>query len=139
MAPGHRHLCPRLRRIQAGTAPAGPNPPSLTPARAADRQRTGIQPETKHDRLERSCRRAAQIAQICARRHAALSRQSTAQIGGFARACRLADSYGPLTVSPSDTAVDRRIRIGQDGGAVSAVVIDRSRTVLIERCRLIVR
>jgi hypothetical protein len=29
--------------------------------------------------------------------------------------------------------------MGQDGGAVSAVVIDRSRTVLMERCRLIVR
>ena len=61
------------------------------------------------------------------------------QNGGFARACRLADSHGPLTVSPSDTAVDRRVRIGQDGGAVSAVVIARSRTVLMERCRLIVR
>jgi hypothetical protein len=60
-------------------------------------------------------------------------------LGGFARACRLADSHGPLTVSPSDTAVDRPVRIGQDGGAVSAVVIDRSRTVLMERCRLIVR
>jgi hypothetical protein len=60
-------------------------------------------------------------------------------IGGFARACPLADSHGPLTVSPSDTAVDRRVRIGQDGGAVSVVVIDRSRTVLLERCRLIVR
>jgi hypothetical protein len=59
--------------------------------------------------------------------------------GGFARACRLADSHGPLTVSPSDAAVDRRVRIGQDGGAVSAVVIDRSRIVLMERCRLIVR
>ena len=60
-------------------------------------------------------------------------------IGGFARACRLADSHGPLTVSPSDTAVDRPVRIDLDGGAVSAVVIDRSRTVLTERCRLIVR
>ena len=59
--------------------------------------------------------------------------------GGFARACRLADSHGPLTVSPSDMAVDRPVRIGQDGGAVSAVVIDRSRTVLMQRCRLIVR
>jgi hypothetical protein len=49
---------------------------------------------------------------------------------GYARACRLADSHGPLTVSPFD---------GQDGGAVSAVVIDRSRTVLVERCRLIDR
>ena len=65
--------------------------------------------------------------------------QMPAPNGGFACACRLADSHGPLTVSPSDTAVDRRIRIGQDGGAVSAVVIDRSRTVLMERCRLIVR
>lgn len=61
------------------------------------------------------------------------------QNGGFACACPLADSHGPLTVAPSDTAVDRRVRIGQDGGAVSAVVIDRSRTVLMERCRLIVR
>jgi hypothetical protein len=61
------------------------------------------------------------------------------QNGGFARACPLADSHGPLTVSPSDTAADRPVRIGQDGGAVSAVVIDRSRTVLMERCRVIVR
>ena len=57
----------------------------------------------------------------------------------LARAYRLADSHGLLTVSSSDTAVDRRVRIGHDGGAVSAVVIDRSRTVLMERCRLIVR
>ena len=64
---------------------------------------------------------------------------TSAQNGGFARACRLAGSHGPLTVSPSDTAVDRRVRIGHDGGAVSAVVIDRSRTVLMQRCRLIVR
>ena len=64
---------------------------------------------------------------------------SAVQIGGDARACRLADSHGPLTVSPSDMAVDRPVRIGQDGGAVSAVVIDRGRTVLMERCRLIVR
>src|SRR5579862_9987813 len=55
---------------------------------------------------------------------------ATVPNGGYTRACRLADSHGPLTVSPSD---------GQDGGAVSAVVIDRSRTVLMERCRLIVR
>ena len=33
----------------------------------------------------------------------------------FARACRPAGSHGSLTVSPSDTAVDRRVRIGQDG------------------------
>jgi len=63
----------------------------------------------------------------------------TAPNGGFARACWLADSHGPLTGLPSGKAVDRRVRIGQDGGAVSAVVIDRSRTVLMERCRLIVR
>jgi hypothetical protein len=33
------------------------------------------------------------------------------------------------------------VRIGKDGGAISdvVVVIDRSRTVLMERCRLIVR
>ena len=55
--------------------------------------------------------------------------------GGFARACPLADSHGSLTVSPSDAAVDRPVRIGQDGGAVSAVVIDRSRTVLMQRQR----
>jgi hypothetical protein len=61
------------------------------------------------------------------------------QIGGFARVYRLAYNHGPLTVSPSDPAVDRRVRIGQDGGAVSAVVTDRSRTALMERCRLIVR
>jgi hypothetical protein len=41
---------------------------------------------------------------------------------------------GPATSGP-------RARIGKDGGAVSddVVVIDRSRTVLMERCRLIVR
>src|SRR5262249_45084931 len=61
------------------------------------------------------------------------------QNGGFARAYRPADSHGPLTVSPSDTAVDRRVRIDQDGGAVSAVVIDRSRTALTERRPRIVR
>jgi hypothetical protein len=65
--------------------------------------------------------------------------QTAVQNAGFARACRLADSHGSLTVSPSDTAEDRRVRIGQDGGAVSAVVIDRSRTVLMEWRRLIVR
>ena len=64
---------------------------------------------------------------------------ASTQIGGFARACRLVDSHGPLTVSPSDTVVDRRVRIGQDSGAVSAVVTGRSRTVLMERCRPIVR
>jgi hypothetical protein len=37
------------------------------------------------------------------------------QSGGFARACRPAGSHGSLTVSPSDTAVDRGVRIGQDG------------------------
>jgi hypothetical protein len=64
----------------------------------------------------------------------------TFQIGGFARACPPAGSHGPLTVSPSDTAVDRRVRIGQDGPAISAVVvIDRSRKVFMERRRLIVR
>src|SRR6516164_6283774 len=40
-------------------------------------------------------------------------------------------SHGPLTVSPSVTAVDRPVRIGQDDGAVSAVVIEHSRTVLM--------
>jgi hypothetical protein len=35
--------------------------------------------------------------------------------------------------------VDHRVRIGQDSGAVSAVVAGRSRTVLMERCRPIVR
>ena len=82
---------------------------------------------------------SAQSDLICAPQPIIIDQTQAAQIGGFARACRLADSHGPLTVSPSDTAVDRRIRIGQDGGAVSAVVIDRSRTVLMERCRLIVR
>jgi hypothetical protein len=61
------------------------------------------------------------------------------QIGGFARACRLADSHGPLTVSQSEKTVDRRVRICQDGGAVSVMVIDRSRTALMERCHPIVR
>jgi hypothetical protein len=81
----------------------------------------------------------AQNAQLCVMKMARGPDWRTVQIGGFARACRLADSHGPLTVSSSDTAVDRPVRIGQDGGAVSAVVIDRSRTVLMERCRLIVR
>src|SRR6516164_8041569 len=100
MAPGDRHLCPRLRRIQAGTAPAGPNPPPLTPARAADRRRTGIRPETKHDRLERPCPRAAPIAQICARRHAALTHQSTAQMGGYLRADADGACLRPVTRNP---------------------------------------
>jgi hypothetical protein len=68
-----------------------------------------------------------------------LAIQVAAHSGGFARACRLADSHGPLTVSPSGTVVDHRVRIGQDSGAVSAVVTGRSRTVLMERCRPIVK
>lgn len=81
----------------------------------------------------------AQIARIRIAGDDAARSTPVAHSGGFARACPLADSHGPLTVAPSDTAVDRRVRIGQDGGAVSAVVIDRSRTALMERCRLIVR
>ena len=80
----------------------------------------------------------AQTAQFGATKNDHFGDQIADHIG-FACACRLADGHGPLTVSPSDTAVDRRVRIGQDGGAVSAVVIDRSRTVLMQRCRLIVR
>ena len=64
---------------------------------------------------------------------------ATVPNGGFACACPFADSHGPLRVALSDTAVDRPVRIGQDGGAVSSVVIDRSRMVLMERCRLILR
>ena len=83
--------------------------------------------------------RAAQNVPICTPLAMNTTVLTTAHSGGFARAYRLADNHGPLTVSPSDTAVDRRVRIGQDGGAVSAVVTDRSRTVLMERRRLIVR
>ena len=83
---------------------------------------------------------AAQICRFCTHHKRRPSRPAhRADNGGNARASRLADSHGPLTVSPSDTAVVRRVRIGQDDEAVSAVVIDRSRTVLMERCRLIVR
>lgn len=79
-----------------------------------------------------------QISPFCAPQQMDAEIPSVAPNGGFARAYRLADSHGPLTVTPSNTEVDR-VTIGQDGGAVSAVTIDRSRTVLIERCRLIVR
>jgi hypothetical protein len=36
-----------------------------------------------------------------------------AQNGGYASACRPARNHGPLTVSTSDMAVDRRVRLGQ--------------------------
>ena len=68
----------------------------------------------------------AQNATICAPKLVITEELPATHIGGFARACPLADSHGPLTVAPSDTAVDRRVRFGQDGGAVSAVVIGRA-------------
>jgi hypothetical protein len=80
-----------------------------------------------------------QISQICASAPMGVVKPAADQIGGFACACPFADSHGPLRVALSDTAVDRPVRIGQDGGAVSSVVIDRSRMVLMERCRLILR
>lgn len=44
-------------------------------------------------------------------------KETTTPIGGFARACQRAGNHGPFTVSPSDTAADRPVRIGQGGSA----------------------
>jgi len=70
---------------------------------------------------------------------AGCSQGATTPIGDFARTCQREGSHEPFTVSPHDTAVDRRVKIGQGGGPFGPVVIERSRAVLMERCRMIVR
>jgi hypothetical protein len=61
----------------------------------------GDRAQTKHNRLERPCRRAAQIAQIRARRHAALTHQSAAQNGGYLRVAA-GQRYRSLTAEVTD-------------------------------------